>query len=224
MSLGEYIPTSNTKLLLHLNGNSTDSSGNGNNGTDTNITYGLGYGRFGQGASFNGSNSRININDSETFNFAANNFTISCFVKRSTTNVEHGIMGQCDSAFSAGSVAFFLHITNANVLRAAIYNSSNSTVVIASTATVDANWHHILFQRSGNNLYLYMDNKLMATQDCTGFTIKNSTSKLAIGILGESPYGPFSGNIDEVIIENRAWSASEINKYYTMTKGRFGII
>ena len=48
MSLGEYIPNSNTKLLLHLNGNSTDSSGNGNNGTDTNITYGLGYGKFGQ--------------------------------------------------------------------------------------------------------------------------------------------------------------------------------
>jgi hypothetical protein len=30
--------------------------------------------------------------------------------------------------------------------------------------------------------------------------------------------------LDEVIIENRAWSATEIKKYYTYARGRFGII
>jgi hypothetical protein len=31
----------------------------------------------------------------------------------------------------------------------------------------------------------------------------------------------WSGAIDEVIIENRAWTASEVKKYYTNSLGRF---
>lgn len=31
----------------------------------------------------------------------------------------------------------------------------------------------------------------------------------------------YEGKIDEVIIEERAWSNSEIRKYYTQAKGRF---
>ena len=60
-TLGEYLGAgaSTTKLLLHLNGKSTDSSGNGNNGTNSNITYSLANGKFGQGAGFNGSSNSI---------------------------------------------------------------------------------------------------------------------------------------------------------------------
>lgn len=34
----------------------------------------------------------------------------------------------------------------------------------------------------------------------------------------------FNGSIDEVIIENRAWSASEVSKYYSASKGRWATI
>lgn len=61
MSIGEFWPSINLARLYHLNGNSIDYSGNGQNGADTNISYAAAYGKFGQGAAFNGSSSKINI-------------------------------------------------------------------------------------------------------------------------------------------------------------------
>ena len=52
MGLGLYTPTNNTKLYLHLDGNSNDVSGNANNGTPSNITFNQSKGRFNGGAGF----------------------------------------------------------------------------------------------------------------------------------------------------------------------------
>lgn len=69
MTLGEYLPNSNTKLLLHLNGSSADSSGNNNNGTDTSITYSQANGKFGQGAGFDSTSDKILIANESQFDF-----------------------------------------------------------------------------------------------------------------------------------------------------------
>ena len=58
-TVGEGWPQAGLVLGMHLNGNSTDYSGNNNHGTDTAITYSTANGKFGQGAGFNGSSSKI---------------------------------------------------------------------------------------------------------------------------------------------------------------------
>ena len=54
--------------------------------------------------------------------------------------------------------------------------------------------------------------------------IYNSTSDLSIGRLGSASSDYFPGNIDEVIVENVVWTPEYIKKYYTYSKGRFGIL
>ena len=55
----------------------------------------------------------------------------------------------------------------------------------------------------GNGMY-YLD----------GFSVEKENSSYDNGV-------GYSGAIDEVIIENRAWTASEVKKYYTNSLGRF---
>lgn len=55
----------------------------------------------------------------------------------------------------------------------------------------------------------------------------NGNENKYIGVgkpLGSSLENYLYGSIDEVILENIVWSAEKIKKYYTMAKGRFGII
>ena len=81
MSFGEYLVagSATTKLLLNMNGNSNDSSGNNNNGVDTGIYYSKEYGRFNEGARFNGSTSKIK--GSSNLGINGGNITILTWVK-----------------------------------------------------------------------------------------------------------------------------------------------
>jgi hypothetical protein len=56
-------------------------------------------------------------------------------------------------------------------------------------------------------------------------TMTATDKKLRIGVNQEGDESNFySGSMDEVIVENVAWSAEKVKKYYTYAKGRFGII
>jgi len=105
---GQYLGagSATTKLLLHLNGNSTDVSGNGNNGTDANITYGLGNGKFFAGAGFNGTTSKIRCSSAISF---TGNFTISFWIyMNDNTDIMCVNKGQAGSSYSQ----FLLQIIN----------------------------------------------------------------------------------------------------------------
>jgi len=213
--LGEYLGAgaSTTKLLLHLNGNSTDSSGNGNDGTDTAITYSLANGKFGQGAGFNGSSSKIT---STIDNFGTGNFTISLFMKTSqgTTRVVFGKTSNVDS--DAGGYVFYNDTYDGYV-----FKFGTTKLVIGSLPSV---WTNFIVTRDGNIGYIYINGSYAVS--VSGISGYNQNSASGVFTLGTSPgsnWTPrfYSGAIDEVIVENRAWTASEIKKYYTYSKGRF---
>ena len=208
MSLGEYngAGSGTTKLLLHLNGNSTDSSGNGNNGTDTAITYSQANGKFGQGAGFS-PNGYITI----PVDFPTTGFAFE--VRRDINQV---------AVFIAG------------------WNENNSVTIDVNT------WYlYTIVSVASGHTFLYLNGKqisdfnvnlgvsrtfsVWAKTSTTTSTERErifdrlSASDFRIGYTGFSGQA-WNGAMDEVIIENRAWSATEVAKYYSMTKGRFGII
>ena len=206
-TLGEFVGSgaNTTKLLLHLNGNSADSSGNGNNGTDTAITYSQSNGRFGMGAGFNGSTSKIAYASSASL--TPQTFTIGAWVKLNSTsnfpiwggdNVVGGI------TVKAGGYGAVDKSNIANLV----------TGVKAYTAGV---WTHLMatYNSSTDLCVLYKDGEYdnSATSNQT-FTQTNQA-------VGRNNAEWANGSIDEFIMENRVWTASEVKKYYTYAKGRF---
>ena len=216
-TLGEYIGAGSgtTKGLWHLNGNSNDSSGNGNNGTDTAITYSQANGRFGQGAGLNGSSSKILSTLSGVSGIV---FTYSLWLKRGQISNDDRMIQHWQS--SSSSLDF--HFKSDNTIQAYQWNgSTNPAVVTTKTITDTTLWHHYLLVKNGATMTIFIDGK----EEVTGNSNNNTlTTSFAIGKDEINNTSWFTGSIDEVIVENVAWSASKVAKYYTMTKGRFGIV
>lgn len=216
-TLGEYLGSGSgvTKLLLHLNGNSTDSSGNSNSGTDTAITYSQANGKFGQGAGFNGSSSKIDCGNVNSF---TGDFTMSVWSKIGAAGEMYFI-----SKVSANGTDQNLQFgfTNNNYLLLGFYSDD---LIYSTTDSETGVWHNYIatYNYTAKTKTLYKDGKYLTSANGSG-NPNFGTASLVLGYnSGLTKW--FNGSIDEVIIENRAWSASEVKKYYTYSRGRFGII
>jgi len=206
--------SSTTKLLLHLNDNSLDASGNGNNGIDSLITYGLAYGKFSQGASFNGTSSKITIpnkftslNRTYSLWFKLGSQTTAGFILCSRTGTtDQGI----DILINTSNVHGFLNS------RIRTDSSINLSDTIAYNLN-DNNWHNIIFVINNTTKLFstYVDGNFKHSKSYTG-TITDSQN-LQIGNRSNASY--FNGYLDEFFIENRALTSSEIKRYYTFSKG-----
>lgn len=224
MSLGEYngVGSGTTKLLLHLNGNSNDSSGNSNNGSDTNITYSQVNSKFGKCAGFNGNGI---ITTPSSVYMSATQFLLSIWVKTISSGTGSGML--ISSSNNDGSIISYRLRYNKNTQTVQFIrndNSGNIVTNITSSITInDGKWHNIIATLNTSiGSKIYIDGTERASDS---ITTQNNITSLSTAI-GGAQYGGdyFTGEIDEVIIENVAWSQEKIKKYYTMTKGRFGII
>ena len=231
MSLGEYIPNSNTKLLLHLNGNSTDSSGNGNNGTDSNITYSQANGKFGQGAGVNGSSSKI-VSTTAIGDTALASKTLVTWVKIGVDftypDGNKGTVVEIKYNTRIFRIHFFRQTFNK--LAGSLFRTNIGDYMLTSTfaVTAAAGWYNCILTFNGTTLSFYVNGSLIGTSNpnsSPGEIDKGVGYSLGVfsgAYSTSSEY--FNGSIDEVIVENVAWSAEKVKKYFTMTKGRFGIL
>lgn len=213
MTLGEYLPNSNTKLLLHLNGNSTDSSGNGNNGVDTAITYSQANGKFGQGAGFGSTSKILKTSFSST---GQHNGTWSQWIKTATTTGQQTIIEHDDSASLMINIEVYNH-----KIRVGTWNGSTDPVLSSGASVDDGVWHNVIVTKNGAGVIIYVDGNNSGAANLNDITFGGN---FCVGRDNVNNVNSFIGSIDEVIYEPRVWSASEIKKYFTMAKGRFGII
>ena len=224
-TLGEYLGagSATTKLLLHLNGNSTDSSGNGNNGTDTAITYSAG--KFGQGAGFNGSNSKIAL--SSTFTDLTSNWTVSMWVKRGATgNNIYPLFSRWKSTTQERQlyIYFSSNAISGRQDKIQVDIPYIKAILTSSTTITDSNYHLITVTKNSTTWSIYIDGSLSSSIVDASSQESAQTTSPYIGHNLPDVTTYFNGSLDEVIIENRAWTASEVKKYYSYAKGRFGII
>lgn len=191
----------NPTAFYNLNGNSIDDI-SANNGANTSVTWVTGL--KGQAASFNGSTSNILINDSNNFNFNGTDFFVSCWIKRGDISRQQYVLGQNNSGGT--DISVIINITASNLIEGYIFNSINASkgVTSASAITDTTTWHNIIFTRSGNTLYLYIDGVLSNSFATGVFTINNSGSNFGIGQTGAYPLNRFNGLIDMVHIEKQS--------------------
>ena len=210
MSLGEFLPTSNTKNLFHFNGNSVNSIGNVSS-TDSNITYVPG--RYNNCASFNGSSSKIVYTGSEL-----TNFTISLWIKKTIDKNSYLIIQSTSSTYETSMTT-----SSDGVVKFQLWANTNGSKVVSSASTLDINkWYNVIGTRSGSIIKLYINGQFNNMLD-TGYTFTVGNYFKTIGS-HQSGVDWYNGQMDEIIIENRAWSEKEVCKYYTNSLGRFAIL
>ena len=226
--LGVYLGAGSgiTKGLWHFEGSSSDSSGNGNNGTDTAISYGLSYGKFGQGANFNGSTGYISMGNVLGFEYNQS-FTIATWWKNNNTVSQNTISKQQNISPYAG---YGIGTSISGYPQVFLYRDGNGAFIKTIPTLLNDKLHFVVMTYDGSNtingLKMYVDGVLSNTTTDSNITFTLSIlSTTPFQISGRGGTGLLmNGNIDEVIIENVAWTPTQIQKYYTNAKGRFGTL
>lgn len=199
----ELVATPSTKLLLHLNGNSTDASGNGNHWRNSNISYVNGY--FGQGASFGGATSKIELSPASIWIF----WTISCWFKRWTPSWQDIIITRW---WTTNDRRLFGFIWGSTTLQVMCW----SDATLRNISTTDTNRHNVVFTYTPTSYNAYFDWTIKLNAISSTYTDQENVTCIGNFIDGTWAY---KWLIDEVIIENRAWSATEVLNYYNQSKG-----
>ena len=226
MALWEYIGawSGMTKLLLHLNWNANDSSWNGNNWTATNVSW-VGGRLWSGSASWNGTNAKIQlpnpiINTWTVVSFClwVNNWAAS---QAADTTI---ITNQLDSSWLKGFVIW---------QRPNAWNSWNlfywdwlwnfqwiNTNLFALDVWV---WTHIWWVINWNNIKIYKNWSLLSNATYANNINLTTTSNMSLlSWVWSNRY--FNGQIDEVIVENIAWTDAQMKKQYTSQLWRYWIL
>lgn len=216
-----------TKWLYHLNWNANDSSWNWNNWTATNVSW-VGGRLWSGSASFNGSNSIIRIPDSNTLEWFSQ-LTISCWIKPNNNTITQALIVKSNNAewvpstdpfqlwglFIASAWVFFPISTWVAWSRKTLYTGTYTTW----------EWNYITATYDWVTMKIYINWVVEPVTTSTTITIWSNAENVRIWALNQFASLQFyDWLIDEVIVENRAWTANEIKKHYTYQKGLFWII
>lgn len=207
-----------TKLLLHLNGDANDSSGNSNNGTGTNITYG--DWPLWKCAVFNWSwyittPNTITVSWHITFNILIKSTDLSWVKEVVSSGTNNGNDFRYFTA--TDSVGDWLWIQGYFVYWTYPYHSylewwdwKLMTIVFNVSIT--------------NKISFYINWELKRVDTWFNQSGNFNISWLYIGSNPTYTNQKFIWNMDECSIDLASRDASQVKKYYTMIKWRFGIV
>ena len=224
-----YVPTNGLVGWWPFNGNANDESGNGNNGTVNGATLTSDRNnQINNAQKFNINSNAITCNSA---NLQSQNFTISLWFKLNSafsyTSLNLFKIGPNDASTYGGCG---LRIDqNDQVCGAGKYqvygfvSSKSNFITINQTSPYTEfnelnNWNHYIFIKNNNTLSIYLNNKLLLTQNINNITIDFTNSLLQIGnqqnmnnnVIGERI-------IDDIAYFNRALDEKEITGLYTST-------
>lgn len=148
-----------------------------------------------------------------------NNFAISFYVSASNTgSADQLIMGKLFNSETT-QYPFKIELSGSNQIKFTSAVASNLKSVITSSATV-TDWTHVVCQKSGSFMQMYINGTLHATQSTSIYSVPNN-ALTASGYIHNSSslyLGGFSTNssnltgvLDEVRIFNKSLTASNIS-------------
>lgn len=201
-----------TKWLYHLNWNCSDDSWNGFDWTPTSITF-VDWRNGNSAASFNGSTSKITA-PLIYFN-ATWKFTYSTWIKLATTESQYLATFNQQIASPYNTNALIYWFTSWLV---EWYNTPRTTVISWFTDTTK--WHHICVTYNWTALVWYLD-WVLNTSTNVSLTLPSTSETTVAYLWNSNSSDAVNWLMDETIIENRAWTAAEVRKYYSYSKWQF---
>ena len=209
---GNAVADLNSGLVAHykFDGNANDSSGKDHHGTVSGAE--LTHDRLGnpnKAYSFNGGETKITVPDSNDWYFLDNNFSISLWVKSSTSSEQYFVGQGIDS-----NNGWAIYLPNdGNNLRFISRGGSGQIIYDVSFPNSLVNeWNLITLVRNSNIFTFYINNEVQESMN-SSFSIPNLDVALAFGKSVGSGYS-YQGDLDEARIYDRALSESEIKEIY----------
>lgn len=146
-----------------------------------------------------GTDDFISCADNDQFTLGASDFTLDCQVRFSATTATHTIMSHWDGPSS--NRGWILDYQHADTTLRFVYSTDGvgtTSKAVTWTPVVDT-WYYVEVDRSGNNLYFFVDGvQVGTTQDVTGVTIFNSNQVFRMGTINSAtPANDFAGWLDE---------------------------
>lgn len=196
----------------------TDSVGSAN-GTINGATY-TSSGKINGAYSFDGNNDYIYIENNSSLEFGNGNFTISAFFKSSSGEITIWDSG----AGGAGFAYIWCYFVDNGKTIFRIDDGTNSVDITDDLSNYfDEKFHHIVFMRNGNTIYLYINNELINSANASNVGSVSNSYKNYIGMYDWGRYNEdkhFSnGIIDEIGIWSRALTTNEITELYNSGAG-----
>jgi hypothetical protein len=195
----------------------------GNNGTLTNgPTFSS---ENGGSIVFDGSDDRVEISDSDLFSFVGSAFSLSVWLKTSSTiSSSKGFISK-GNTLTAGEYVF--HSYNDIVAFRLTDNSTGAYRGVSANSAIDQGvWANFVAVSDGtqeiSGMSIYKNGVLLSVSDNSGgsFTgVQNTSTPLKIGARSNSEI--FAGNIALSLVYNRALTADEIRRNYLSTKERY---
>lgn len=219
MALWEYLGAwaSITKLLLHLNWNSTDFSGNNNNGSPLNILWSWGK-VWSWSASWNGTNSKIDLLPNILNNTW--DWSVRWIIKPSNTTQSFGIVFLQEKLNTTQhSKAIAVDWTTLK------YLNSNNTARISTSVVLNTNtFYYFVFNFSSSTWWKMYINWNLVWSDTQVWTSTNPYWVNQTSLFYRNNANYFAWIIDEIICENRIINEQEVKKYYTYSKWLYWIL
>jgi hypothetical protein len=208
--LGQKWGISNTdRSVFDLSNN--NYNGLFGNGTVANMPL---YDYYNNGTvKFDGSNDYITTGVSGIVPTSTTAYTVSVWCYRNTNNSSYKeLLAQWTTANSGNS--FYFGFQNSDVR----FTDNWNPITVAGAGNTNV-WMNLVGVYTVSNAYIYLNGSLAATKG-SGFTY-TGTGPLIIGRQGELDAEYFDGNISNVLIYNRALSATEVSQNYEAQKSRF---
>jgi hypothetical protein len=212
-----YIPGDSLVAWWPFSGNADDLSGHGNHGTISGAQ--LVTDRFGNEAS---SYDFFNPNDHilvPAINQAsiAGNFTIAAWVYFRNFNIDYPhLLSGMNNYFAFHGQGPTYYPENEKVgFYTTTSTSSHQGLIVSQDALTMNSWHHVIINKSGNEVRMYVNNQLSAYN-----TYENQPLMQGEGLYIGNFYGlgnPIDGRIDDVGIWQRSLSEEEMSAIFNAT-------
>ncbi|MEM4271811.1 MAG: LamG domain-containing protein, partial [Candidatus Pacearchaeota archaeon] len=209
---------------LNSSGQPLDLSYYGNNGSLNDVVINSSSGYFGNGSYFNDAGF-IDVPDSDSLDIVglSDQITVCSWFKIKQHGTDYtGIVARYNTLSGNPDRQFLIGKNNTDNRYGFFLSYSGTTfnaVVLTNTELSTEIWYHLCGTSNGTvSLYL---NGVQQTSTTTITGIKDTVnSSLYIGKFGRAN-SEFNGNIDEVLIFNRALSLNEIRAIYNSSAYRF---
>lgn len=205
------LPASGLQAYFDFNENVDDHSGNGFHGIINGGEYIADRDTAEEGALSLGFGDYILLQQEEQLGFgSASPYSIGGFVRfrREAGNVSRmEIISKFDGGVSAG---WYLAISNQNQLQA--YRNVVPWSMKTAAVLQEEVWYHLMVTFDGSNHTLWVDGEIAATEVWTTHPNDTQTPIMIGGVHSNSVITPkFSGDIDDIVIYDRALTPTEIN-------------
>jgi len=156
------------------------------------------------------------------------NYSISMFISGGNSGTTDQLIITKATSSKTPQYPFRLELSNSNQIKFSALGGQNFKSMITSSAEVSSSWTHVVCQKSGSQLQMYIDGTLHASQSSdllrdiqsplSASARIDNLQNLSIGGFGTSSMN-LQGQLDEVRIYNKALTSTEIGYLKDRTEG-----